>query len=165
MNSSNRGFHVVPVDWATKTILGYDLNLSDWNHSLCLSAQPLSSPCEGESGIIAERDALLAQFAVLGKCLMDEHVHPFCMTAVSWDNSRSVSGRSAWVLRDIQHSLSLWAKECVCAGTFLLLWGVAVCRICRAYALRSVMQRVASHLRHTKTYRQLLADDMIARRG
>ncbi len=41
----------------------------------------------------------------------------------------------------------------------------AVCRICSAHALRSVMQRVASYLRHTKTYRQLLADDMKARRG
>ena len=65
MNSLSRGFHVVPVDWATKTILGYDLNLSDWNHSLCLSALPLSSLSEGESGIIAERDALKAQCAVL----------------------------------------------------------------------------------------------------
>ena len=32
------GFHVVPVDWATKTLFCYDFNLSDWTHSRCVSA-------------------------------------------------------------------------------------------------------------------------------
>ena len=54
-----RGFRVVPVEWAIKTIFGYDLNLS---------AQPISSLCEGVSGIIAERDAKeSAQCAVLAE--------------------------------------------------------------------------------------------------
>ena len=32
------GFHVVPVEWATKTLFCYDFNLSDWTHSRCVSA-------------------------------------------------------------------------------------------------------------------------------
>ena len=32
------GFHVVPVEWVTKTLFCYDFNLSDWTHSRCVSA-------------------------------------------------------------------------------------------------------------------------------
>ena len=55
-----RGFHVVPVDRAIKTIIGYDLNLLiEIIAYVCL---PYLSPCfcKGARGIRAKRDALKA---------------------------------------------------------------------------------------------------------
>ena len=137
-----------------KTLFCYEINLSDWPHSRCVSAQIAH---DVRWNCLHTRDKAEG---LDGKGLVDG-TYSFCLTAVRWDNSWSDTARVRGCCAAYSIRCPLVAKECVLPGECFrqaILTSLKRCRIphrlhlCSLEVSRSEWPATKGEQKHIASY-------------